>query len=134
MKSVTDQLCYDIFSSVRTRDGHAPGLLTEEEKALLVESLPTGEFIVFESDSSAPHLATTGRHWWCQKDGSHQEEMLHAFKSLCKRGYIRHMTHCVFRLSGSGIQAARNHASSARTNCRSVRKPIADRTMFISLL
>lgn len=108
MKTITDRLCYDIFDSVRREIGDMPCILTEEEKNLLIESQPSGQFMVFESDHFGSHLATEDKHWFSAKDESHQETILHAFRSLCKRGYIRHMKLRLFKLSRHGIEAAQH--------------------------
>jgi hypothetical protein len=109
MKTITDRLCHDIFTSVRRDIGDMPCILAEEEKNLLIESLPSGQFIIFESYRFGSHLATADKHWFSEKDKSHQKTILRAFKLLCRRGYVRHMKLDLFKLSRHGLEAALRH-------------------------
>lgn len=106
MKSMTSRLCHDIFTSRRLGNGENPHILAGEEKELLMETLPSGRFDVFESDCFGSHLVTEGKHWFSEKDEFYQEFILEAFTLLCKRGYIRHMKLHQFKLSRRGFQAA----------------------------
>lgn len=105
MRTMTDKLCHDIHRSVKSELADRQSM-TEEEKRLLCESLPTGRFVVFESHRLGSHLATEDRHWYSDDDKFYQHRMLIAFRSLCKRGYVKHLTLCIFELSRSGMAAA----------------------------
>jgi len=106
MRSITSRLCHDIFNSAKMGYGENPYILAEEEKKLLMESLPSGRFDVFESDCFGSHLVTEEKHWFSEKDEFYQELVLDAFSLLCKRGYIRHEKLHLFKLSRQGFEAA----------------------------
>jgi hypothetical protein len=114
MKTMTDRLRHDIFNSAIRDLGETPCILTAEEKNLLIESLPSGQFIIFESKHYGSHLATEDIHWFSEKDEAYQEHILNAFSSLCKRSYIRHVELCVFELSRHGFKVAQNLADESR--------------------
>ena len=103
-----------IFNSMRRSIDENPSILTEAEKSLLLESLPSGQFIIIESNHFGSHLATEDKHWFSEKDKTHQETVLHAFRSLCRRGYIRHMKLRLFKLSRDGIKAALRHTDESQ--------------------
>lgn len=107
MKSMISRLCHEISISEKTGGFSNPTIFSEAEKNLLIESLPSGQFIVFESDSFEPHLVTGEQiHWFSENDEYYQEFMLDAFSLLCKRGYVRHVKLHQFKLSRRGFQYA----------------------------
>ncbi len=106
MGSTTSGLCNDIFNSAKMGFGENPCILAADEKKLLIESLPSGGFDIFESNHFGPHLVTEEKHWFSEKDEFYQESMLEAFSLLCKRGYIRHVKLHQFKLSRRGFQYA----------------------------
>lgn len=106
MKSMTSIFCHDILTSERTGDNGSPCILAEEEKRVLTQSLPSGNFIVFESGLFGPHLVTDKKHWFSEADEFYQEFVLNAFSLLCKRGYIQHTKPHLFKLSREGFEAA----------------------------
>lgn len=107
MKAITSRLCHEISISAKTGGFSNLTIFSESEKKLLMESLPTGQFIVFESDCFGPHLVTGEQmHWFSESDEYYREFMLEAFSSLCKRGYVRHVKLHQFKLSRRGFQYA----------------------------
>jgi hypothetical protein len=102
----TDRLCYAIFKSGRNKVGPTVESLTKDERELLVKSLPSGSFVVFESEHYGDHVASGETHWFSHDDQTCRHRMLEAFESLCHQGFIRHTTLRMFKLSRMGFEMA----------------------------
>ncbi len=109
-----DRLCKEIFHSAKGPGESAPKL-GEEERELLLHSLPSGQFVLFESDHFGDHVATEDRHWYSDHDKTRQQLMVDAFRQLCGRGYVRHLRLCIFGLSQRGFNAAHELARTSDT-------------------
>jgi len=69
-------------------------------------SLPTGQFVVFDSRYYGVHIAVERKQWFSDGNKKYQERMVNVFRGLCGRGYIHHLRMCVFELTRPGFEAA----------------------------
>ena len=83
---------------------------TDPEKELLVKSLPMGMIEVLEADQTGGFVRVGTHTYLDLKDPSVQARALEAMDKAIRRGWIRHEGGCLFKLSGTGFDRAKEYA------------------------
>lgn len=86
--------------------------LSEPELAILSECAQRGELYKLGTDAHGSWVRAGMRDFFNSTDPAVQARYLEAFESLCIRGLIRHEEGILYRLTGTGFEAARQIARS----------------------
>lgn len=84
---------------------------TDGEKTILTNALPTGDIYMMRTDQTG-HFVRAGRFdFFDQSDPSLQARGIDALKSLMRQGLVRHESKQLYKLTGTGFERAKEHAT-----------------------
>lgn len=84
--------------------------LSETESVLLRAAAQQGQFLLMSVNEIPGPWVRVGNKDFCDtetNDPAYAAKYVEAFKRLCSRGYIRHEAGCLFMLTDSGFEKAR---------------------------
>jgi hypothetical protein len=84
--------------------------LTEREKELLVHAERDGDFHYLHTNVYGDWVRAGTQDFFDRGDRAHQAYYIDAFRSLYQRGFVRHAGGHLFRLTGAGLDQARELA------------------------
>lgn len=81
--------------------------LSKPEQQILISCAQSGELWVLKVDAFGSWVRSGKKDFFDQDDSSVQAQYLEAFETLKARGFIRHESDLLYRLTGSGFEIAR---------------------------
>lgn len=85
--------------------------LTEAEKSILTNALPSGEIYLMRSDQTGDFVRAGAMNYIDSSDPSQQARGIDAFESLRRKGLVRHEGGQLYKLTGTGFQQAKDATS-----------------------
>jgi uncharacterized protein YjhX (UPF0386 family) len=85
--------------------------LTDDEKSILTNALPSGEIYLMSTDQTGNFVRSGAVDYIDTKDPSRQARGIDGFETLKRHRLIRHEGGQLYKLTGTGFQRAKESAA-----------------------
>ena len=101
-------LCQAAREGGKAVEEYKRGRLSEAENELLKASAHHGKFLLMSlNEIPGPWVRVENKDFLDTNDPAYAAKYVEAFKRLCRRDYIYHVDGCLFMLTRSGFEKAR---------------------------
>ncbi len=105
-------LCQAALAGGKAVEAYKKKRLSETESELLRATAQEGQFLLMSVNEIPGPWVRVGNKEFIDSetnDPAYAAKYVEAFERLCGRGYIRHEAGCLFMLTGSGFEKARQN-------------------------